>query len=219
MQKTSNQLLVVAAILSLGTIISTMPASAAISKPSVEKPGAGNTLGDNGTSNQKTDVEVSLEKSEGRIKLTEAPKIGFKSIKMNAGTMRLTADSIAGKLRILNPGLEDGYMVSASVAKFIDKKSIGVSEAPERLKGAAITIQAGQVAAEDAANQSKVPTASDTVTLNRNNTPMLMAKKGEGLGIFKVTYNNISLDIPDGSKPGTYTTAITWTLSDTPKAE
>lgn len=214
MQKTSKQLLVFGAILSLGTIMSTMPVNAAVSKP-----GAGNALGDNGTSNQKTDVEVSLEKSEGRIKLTEAPKIGFKSIKMNAGTMRLTADSIAGKLRILNPGLEDGYTVSASMAKFIDKKSIGVSEAPERLKGAAITIQAGQVAAEDAANQSKVPTASDTVTLNRNNTPMLMAKKGEGLGIFKVTYNNISLDIPDGSKPGTYTTAITWTLSDTPKAE
>ena len=219
MQKTSKQLLVLGAILSLGTIMSTMPVNAAVSKPSTEKPGAGNTLGDGGTSNQKTDVEVSLEKADGRIKLTEAPKIGFKSVKMNAGTIHLTADSVAGKLRILNPGLEDGYTVSASMAKFIDKKSVGTSEAPERLKGAAITMQAGQVSAEDAANQSKAPAVSGPVTLNRDNTPMVTAKKGEGLGIFKVTYNNVTLDIPDGSKPGTYATTITWTLSETPKAE
>lgn len=213
MKKASKQLLAIGAVLSVGLVISTTPASATISKPTPEKPGKpssdGEVLG-----KTTTDVDVSLEASANKITIVDAPKINFSSTKINAGKINLTSNSIKDNLRVLNPGKDDGYIVTAKMADFADKGDAN----SVRLKGARMTLHDRSITAADTNNQSKAPNGEENVELNSSEKNVMVAEHGAGLGIFRLTYKNATLEIPDGNKPGTYSTVITWTLQETPKS-
>lgn len=215
MKKASKQLLAIGAVLSLGLVISTTPASATISKPAPEKPGKPSGDGEAPLGTTTTDVDVSLEASDNKITMVNAPKIEFSSTKINAGKINLASNSIKSGLRVLNPGKDEGYRVTAQIAKFGDK---GTSAKPERLKGARMTLKNRIITAEDVNNQSKAPTGEENIELNDSDKNVMLADRGAGLGIFQLTYKDATLEIPDGNKPGTYSTVITWTLHETPNS-
>ncbi|MFC6200956.1 WxL domain-containing protein [Lactiplantibacillus nangangensis] len=215
MKKASKQLLAIGAVLSLGLVISTTPASATISKPAPEKPGK--PSGDAGTDKPTTTthVDISLEASDNKITLVDSPTIDFKGTKIVAGKMNLTTNSIKDNLRVFNPGKADGYGVTARIAAFKDKS---VANSEDSLKGARMTLKDRVITAEDTNNQSKAPIGEENVELNGDDKNVMTAKPGTGLGIFRLTYKDAMLEIPDGNKPGTYGTVITWTLTEAPKS-
>jgi len=214
MKKASKQLLAIGAVLSLGLVISTMPASATISKPAPEKPGKPSSDGE--TKDTNTEIEVELQKSNVGITLGEAPLINFSSAKLTSGRINLTANSINGKIRVLNPGDEDGYKVGASISKFKDKNSVTSETTPERLKGAKFTVKNPTVTPEDSDNPSLAPKAKGDIELNGNIQNVMTADKNAGLGIFNLKYKDATLQIPDGNKAGAYTATVTWTLNNVP---
>ncbi|MBC2369255.1 WxL domain-containing protein [Listeria booriae] len=102
-----------------------------------------------------------------------------------------------------------------------DKRGTG---AGWTLKGAEMSLTDGEVRTQSD-NQSAAPTTSD-ITLNGNTQSVLSAEANAGMGTWLDVYpgtegnnENVSLYVPAGNLAGDYSTAITWTLEDSPSAE
>lgn len=169
---------------------------------------------DNG-SNGQTDANVNLEVDENnaQYKLTNAPEFDFGTHTIGAAAMNLQAATVVDNLRVENPGLQSGWVVTARAKNFDDLSG-------NALNGAYLTLK-GESQADDSNNISTAP-ISDTVQLNSADTPIFHANPGGGLGawtsVFSPNDTSAVLHIPDGNSEGTYTAAITWEIQDAPSA-
>ncbi|MBC1359496.1 WxL domain-containing protein [Listeria booriae] len=113
-------------------------------------------------------------------------------------------------------GTGAGWTLTAAATDFKDGS--------KTLKGAEMSLTDGKVRTQSD-NQSAAPTTSD-VTLNGSSQAVLSAEANAGMGTWLDVYpgtegnnENVSLYVPAGNLAGDYSTAITWTLEDSPSAE
>jgi len=149
------------------------------------------------------------------IVITSAPDINFgDSNVIGAQALDLsdgTAES-ADPITVENPGLASGWNVAVSGTKFTDG-----SDSSSTLEGAVFTIGKGEVVADDKTNLTTAP-ISKSVIVGESGQTILSAGENSALGIWHNTHSDqdIQLHIPVGAKPGSYTSTLTWTLTNTP---
>ncbi|CAM4198319.1 WxL domain-containing protein [Listeria booriae] len=113
-------------------------------------------------------------------------------------------------------GTGAGWTLTATATDFKDGS--------KTLKGAEMSLTDGEVRTQSD-NQSAAPTTSD-VTLNGSSQAVLSAEANAGMGTWLDVYpgtqgnnENVVLYVPAGNLAGDYSSAITWTLEDSPSAE
>jgi len=149
------------------------------------------------------------------ITLSSAPNISFgKNITPNGPTNgKYTAVSVDNPIGVSNPGLGSGWSVQVKNSAFTDTTG-------DTLTGAVLDLAAPTVAAANTGNPSAKP---DGMSLSLNGTDaneiLLSAPLKGGLGIWDGSYSpaGVTLAVPAGQMGGTYTSTMTWQLSDTPE--
>ncbi|MCI1553511.1 MAG: WxL domain-containing protein [Levilactobacillus sp.] len=149
------------------------------------------------------------------ISLDSAPDIGFgANIAPNSKSNgSYTASTLSAPLEVSNPGLSSGWTVQLKNTPFTDADG-------DTLGGAQLTLGTADVAAGNSGNPSTAPTQdSAPLTGSGDNQVVFSAPAKGGLGIWDSSYamDNVNLTVPSGQLPGTYTSTLTWQLSDTPQ--
>ncbi|AVK63994.1 cell surface protein [Lactobacillus sp. CBA3606] len=165
------------------------------------------------TTSKDTTAEIELTQDETKkdITLDSAPDIDLGTNTNNLATQTYTANAVTGLAQVTNPGNTDGWHVDVKGTSFT------TSDSKSTLRGAALSLNSGQVEAEDSSNASTAPTAQN-VTVNSENQSILSADAGEGIGVFTMTHDkdNVSLNVPAGNAAGAYKSTLTWTLTNAP---
>lgn len=149
------------------------------------------------------------------ITLSSAPNISFgKNITPNGPTNgNYTAVTVDNPIGVSNPGLGSGWNVQVKNTPFTDA-------AGDTLSGAVLALASPTIAAANTGNPSAKP---DGMSLSLDGTNaneiLLSAPLKGGLGIWDASYSpsGVTLAIPAGQMGGTYTSTMTWQLSDTPE--
>lgn len=148
----------------------------------------------------------------GDLTLDSAPDISFGTQALAVGKTTYTSSTFDDPLHITNPGFPSGWSVTVAGSGFTDT----TSNAP--LKGAALTLSAPTLTADDSSNESTPPTTKSSVAVSTANAVVADAPAGTGIGAYTGTYaaGAASLYVPAGNIGGSYTSSLTWTLSDAP---
>ncbi|GEO75301.1 hypothetical protein FD30_GL000625 [Levilactobacillus namurensis DSM 19117] len=165
------------------------------------------------TSQSTTASETFTNPTDASISLDSAPSIGFAgAITPNTKSNEsYTATSADNPVEVSNQGLGSGYNVQVANSAF-------TNAAGNTLGGAVLSLGAPEVAAANTGNPSAAPVAS-AVTLKGDGTNSLLldAPVNGGLGVFDADLDlaDVTLAVPAGQLPGTYTSNLTFTLGDT----
>ncbi|MFC6261393.1 WxL domain-containing protein [Levilactobacillus fujinensis] len=204
------------AVLSLGTgLTAAAPVYAATTDTSSTSASTTSSTSSS-TTTQTTTTSAEFDTDpNATISLDSAPNIGFgKNVtpngKTNGSYTAMTADN---SVEVSNPGLASGWNVQLKNTPF-------TNAAGDTLGGAQLTLGTPEVAAANTGNPSTAPVGTNS-PLNGNGTSQIVlaaAAKG-GLGVWNSEYSlgNINLTVPAGQVGGTYTSTLTWQLSDTPQ--
>lgn len=158
--------------------------------------------------------------SDQAITIDAAPGIEFGSQPISASGATYTATGFTDKgdtLQVTNPGFDSGWTVYASASDFTTTPD--ADGKTKTLKGAVLSLAAGEVAAPNAHSDAATPTA---ITFNNKGQAVLSATDGtQGVGINKDTFTakKATLDVPAGNTEGDYTANLTWTLTNAPTGE
>lgn len=209
------------AVLGLGVgLAGALPAAAATTDTS----GSGATSSSTTTSGsssavttQSTTASAEFDTPAGAaISLDTAPNITFgKNVtpnsKSNGSYEAMTTDN---PIEVSNPGLASGWNVQLKNSAFTDSTG-------DTLSGAVLALSSADVAAANTGNPSAAPISSSDSSLNGSGTNQIIlaaAAKG-GLGVWTSEYplTDINLSVPAGQVGGTYSSTLTWQLSDTPQ--
>ena len=205
------------AVLGLGAgFIAAVPAVAATTDTSSTSASSSSSSSAGPTSQTTTTTAEFDTSPTAAISLDSAPNIGFgtnvtPNSKANGSYKAVTADN---PVQVSNPGLPSGWSVQLKNTAFTDT-------AGDTLGGAVLSLGAADVAAANTGNPSTAPTAGASTSLNGTGTNQIVfsaATKG-GLGVWTADYGlaDINLAVPAGQLGGTYTSTMTWQLSDTPQ--
>lgn len=157
--------------------------------------------------NGQSRASVSLSKGDDvYVELLSAPDFDFGAEQVTGSELNIDAHRITDPLKVVNPGLADGWNVTVKANQFM----VGAGEAE-------LTLGNG-IVASDAGNISIAPTLK-SLTLSTEDQEIFTAKPGSGIGAWTATYDydDVHLKVPSSATPGNYQTDITWTLSDMPQ--
>lgn len=200
------------AVLSIGVgMVGAGPALAATTDSSSSSASSSSAVtNDNTTATAEFDMSPNAA-----ISLDSAPDIGFGSnIAPNSKSNgSYTASTLSAPLEVSNPGLASGWTVQLKNTPFTDA-------AGDTLGGAELSLGNASVAAGNSGNPSTAPTAATApLTGTGANQVVFSSPAKGGLGIWDSDYtlDDVNLTVPSGQLPGTYTSTLTWQLSDTPQ--
>lgn len=195
-----NSLLIGAAFLGFGSI----GASGLVAKA------------DTTTTPTTTPATATTTITPGTIAIKSAPSIEFGTVNSSADDTNYISSSFSSGLQVANPGEATGWSVTVSGTPFTTGTTGGAT-----LKGAALTMddtETTPVAADDADNVSTLPTFTAKTPITSAPAIVLNAAAGQGVGSFTAKYNNgdALLSVPAGNIGGSYTSTLSWTLTNAP---
>lgn len=152
----------------------------------------------------------------GTITIKSAPSVTFGTVSSSADDVSYLSTGFTNGLQVSNPGEPTGWTVSLSDTPFTDGTTGGAT-----LKGAGLSLydsETAPVAADDADNVSTLPTFTAKTAVSGAPVTILNAAAGAGVGSFTTTYgkNDATLSVPAGNVGGSYTSDLSWTLSNAP---
>ncbi|WP_338214481.1 WxL domain-containing protein [Companilactobacillus muriivasis] len=152
----------------------------------------------------------------GTITIKSAPSIAFGTVASSADDASYASTSFSSGLQIANPGEPTGWTVSLSDTPFTDGTTGGAT-----LKGASLSLAdstTAPVKADDADNVSTLPVFTASTPVSSAPVTILNAAAGTGVGSFTTTYGSgdATLKVPAGNIGGSYTSDLSWTLSNAP---
>lgn len=179
----------------------------------------------------------------GALAITSAPDVTFGTGTLDGttattldGTIANGADShdtnaAAGAVTVVDPGTASGWNVQVSNTAMINDlnsdtdKTNDVSGAAASIAGGSFTYGGailtgstdGNAAVQDTSTGSNSATSVKFDTAGTPNQNIFHADKGDGVGTWANTYKTASLVVPAGNAAGSYTSTLTWTLTNTPK--
>ncbi|WP_413508948.1 WxL domain-containing protein [Carnobacterium maltaromaticum] len=116
-----------------------------------------------------------------------------------------------------NRGLDLGWNLKVSGTSFTEK--IGEGSDTTELKGAVVTIPAGELTTKAGVDPLLTPVAN-TVSLTTTPATIMSASKTQGRSTWTNTFEGkgekVTLAVPSGNKAGNYSSTITWSLEDAP---
>ncbi len=199
-----------------------------------------------GVGSQTTTAKVTLDSKgsgdggnvAGKLALTSAPDVTFAGGTLDgtnaldlAGTFEKGANSAdtsaaAGAVTVVDPGTASGWNVQVKNTAMANDDS-NASGASAQITGGNFTFSNAVLASSDGATAnaavqdiSDLSNKADTVQFNTEGTAnqnIFHAESGNGVGTWANTYNAASLHVPAGNAKGSYTSTLTWTLTNTPE--
>lgn len=198
-----NSLLVGAALLGIGSFGFESISTKAATTPATTTSKAGAVI---------TPGTISLDSVPGATASGVAtPGIDFGTVPSSAGDVTYKSTAIASDLHVTNPGQGTGWSVSVADSPFTDGTNT--------LKNAQFSFtDASAVKADATDNVSTLPTFSGSVLVSSAPVTVLNAATGTGVGAYTASYGatDASLLVPAGNIGGSYSSTLTWTLSDAP---
>lgn len=172
--------------------------------------------------NATTDGQPSNGSNDLPVELKSAPSVDFGNKTLNTAADSYTAETVSAPIEVLNPGIATPWTVSAEATEFTDSTTNTV------LKGAVLTmsnpdvsINNGKATQSAAANANTLtfPTTAAITAFSSAATVKDEATgetKTQGVGTNDATFSkeNVKLDVPAGNVQGSYTSNITWTLTN-----
>lgn len=160
-------------------------------------------------------TNVSADITPGTITLDSEPAINFGTVASSASDTTYKSTAMTGDLHVTNPGEATGWSVSVADSPFTDTTSSNT------LKGAVLSLDDSTTAplkADATDNVSALPTFNGALTLSGTASNILNAPAGAGIGAYTASYGNTdaSLMVPAGNAGGSYSSTLTWTLSNAP---
>ncbi|PMD67866.1 hypothetical protein CBP76_12260 [Companilactobacillus nuruki] len=169
------------------------------------------------TPDPPTTTSATATLTPGTITIKSAPSITFGTVASSADDTNYTSTAFTSPLAVANQGQETGWTVTLAESGF----SSTVSGQPS-LTGAKLTMgnstKAPTVAAADADNTSTAPILTSPLAITNSPATIFKAGAGQGIGTFAATYGSgdANLYVPAGDGGGSYTSTLTWTLSNAP---
>lgn len=154
---------------------------------------------------------VALQQT-GSLTLDSAPDISFGTQDLSVSKTTYTDSVFDDALHITNPGFPSGWSLTVADTGFTDT----TSKAP--LKGAALSLAAPSLTPDDSTNESESPITKTPVSVSSAASVVADAPAGAGIGAYTGDYaaGAASLYVPAGNIGGSYSSTLTWTLSDAP---
>lgn len=199
-----SSLLIGAAALGLGSIgVGGLVAKAATT-PAPEQSTAAATL---------TPGTITLDTVPGAESTgSTTPGISFGTVASSAADATYASTAISSDLHVTNPGEPTGWSVSVADTPFTDSSG-------GTLKGAQLSFADPDTVSADAKNNvSALPTFSPNISLTSAPVAVLNAPAGDGVGAYTADYapTSASLFVPAGNVGGSYSSTLSWTLSNAP---
>lgn len=161
----------------------------------------------------------------GGIQLLSAPDVSF-SGKLDGNTQTFTdgifttnansvnKDAAAGTVTVNDPGTASGWNVQVASSAFVG------SDKTTPLNASEMTFGAPAVTPLDSTNKGTVDAGSALTFASAGQTNQLVFKAatGQGVGTWMANYaaKDASFKVAAGNKADTYTSKLTWTLTNTP---
>ncbi|CAJ1225514.1 cell surface protein [Levilactobacillus zymae] len=173
-----------------------------------------------GTTSATTNAATDFTPTNEPLNLDSAPNFTFAATtvpdtKTNGSYNPSTIDN---PVEVSNPGLASGWNVKVANTEFKNSDTTATAGDGAVLGGAVLNLSAPTAAAANAGNPSSGPTTS-AIKLSGDGTDQLVLSTAanEGLGVWDSSYvpGDVTLDVPAGQEPGSYTSTMTWTLGDT----
>lgn len=172
----------------------------------------------------------------GALAITSAPDVNFGTGTLDGstattldGTITNGADShdknaAGGAVTVVDPGTASGWNVQVSNTQMVndDKDATGAAAS---IAGGSFTYGEAALTGSTTANKAVQDTSTGSNsatsvkfdTAGTDNQNIFHADKGNGVGTWANTYKTASLVVPAGNAAGSYTSTLTWTLTNTPK--
>lgn len=150
----------------------------------------------------------------GSTSSTDTGGITFGTVASSASDTSYKSTGISSALHVTNPGQATGWAVTVSNSDFTDASG-------GTLKGAVLSLDSTKtpaISADAADNVSALPTFDASLALSSAPVAIASAPAGAGVGAYTASYNSgdASLSVPAGNVGGSYTSTLTWTLSNAP---
>jgi len=168
----------------------------------------------------------------GSLAITSAPDVVFDGGTLDGktaldlnGTITNGKDShdqtaAAGAVTVVDPGTASGWKVQVANSAMANDVT-GSTGAAAQIQGGTINYTGAVLASKDSGADAGVALDSDSISLNTEGTAaknVYNAKKGSGVGTWTDTFSKANLTVPAGNAKGSYTSTLTWTLTNTPEA-
>jgi hypothetical protein len=166
--------------------------------------------------------DASADITPGTITLDTVPGGGssttsgilFGTVAADAGDTTYKSTQISSDLHVTDSGNGSGWAVTVADSPFTDT-------AGDTLKGAVLSLDDSAnpaIKADATDNVSALPTFTADTTLSASPSTVLSAAPKAGVGAYTTTYNgtDASLAVPAGNIGGSYSSTLTWTLSNAP---
>jgi len=142
------------------------------------------------------------------------PGFGFGTVASSADDVTYTSTTETGTLSLSDPGNASGYSVTVADTPF-------TATGGGTLIGAKLDFadtETNPLTTADADNVSTAPTFTGTLDVSTAPATVLDAALGKGVGAYSAAYEptDASLMVPAGNIGGSYTSTLTWTLSNAP---
>ncbi|MEG0544189.1 MAG: WxL domain-containing protein [Carnobacterium sp.] len=174
--------------------------------------------------------------NKGPLTIDGVSSFVFPNAKISGNSLTIVGESaqVDSKVGTMGAQVTDsrgsgaGWTLKAKITDFTFKESPDESSNILTLKGAVFSLPQGEVttslgATEVASNEKP---QSSAVSLNNENQKILVAKKGNGLGVWAVNFEKnlqgtaqkeVKLYVPAGNFKANYKATISWTLTEAPE--
>ncbi|MCH4124222.1 MAG: WxL domain-containing protein [Levilactobacillus sp.] len=166
----------------------------------------------------------------GNLAIVSAPDVTFENGTINGqealslkGTFSTSENSWKdkglGAVAVVDPGTASGWKVLASNTVMKNDDTSITTGAAAAIQGGTIHYTGATLSSLDSGDANPATVDNETVSLptaGTDNVPVYSANTGNGVGTWLDTFSGASLTVPAGNAAGSYTSTVTWTLSNTP---
>ena len=164
-----------------------------------------------------TTTSASATLTPGTITISTAPGITFGTVNSSADDANYTSTGFSAPLEVADQGQATGWSVSLADNGFTSSTTGGPTLTDAKLTVGSSTA-APTVSATDKDNTSTPPTITSPLAVSSAPATVFNASAGQGVGTFEATYGpgDANLYVPAGDVGGSYSSTLTWTLSNAP---
>lgn len=150
----------------------------------------------------------------GTITLSSAPSFQFGTVAASAHDISYTSNSTSGTLNFADAGTGTGYTITVAASQFTTSDGTPLKNAQLSLGNKGTST----IKADDGDNVSTPPTLATDIALTSSPVAVVKAAAGDGVGAYTGTYSptDASLKVPAGNIGGSYSSTLTWTLTNAP---
>ncbi|ALS02795.1 peptidase [Enterococcus silesiacus] len=155
--------------------------------------------------------------NKGPLTIDNVTPLEFGEHKLAGGESIYSSTSEHPNVQITDSrGEGKGWTLQITSSQFTD-----IKDAKKTLKGAVLTLPAGELKTIDGNVSGKPTTKEIHLATDQPTAEVLMvAKDKTGMGTWEDLFNeeNVTVKVPAGNFSGEYVSTLTWTMLDTPKA-